>query len=141
MSGPHQPPPFTHRPLEDDAGAEGVAPRPTSQTCCRHRAARRTPEDDLTIPAPQSMLACVDAELDPRRLAGIHRWLWIAGRPMPPRPLRQQRLLSRDLVITERLDQHLVWGNGRMLLKPLPALPPGAALLGRAPALRPAALS
>jgi hypothetical protein len=39
---------------------------------------------------------------------------------MPPRPLHQQRLLNRELVITERLDQHLVWGGGRMLVKPLP---------------------
>ncbi|KAM0278414.1 hypothetical protein ACHAQH_005169 [Verticillium albo-atrum] len=111
MSASHQLPPFTHRALEGDAATDLAHLLPAS---------RRTPEDDLTVPAPHSVLACVDAELDLRRLADIHHWLWIAGRPMPPRPLHQQRLLNRDLMITERLDQHLVWGNGRMLVKPLP---------------------
>lgn len=39
---------------------------------------------------------------------------------MPPRPLHHQRLLNREIVLTERLDLHLVWGRGRMFVKPLP---------------------
>ncbi|KAI6777607.1 uncharacterized protein J7T54_002871 [Emericellopsis cladophorae] len=114
------PPLISHRILEDDAAA-GVDPRPAATDLTDLLpASRRTPEDDLTTPAPHSVLACVDAELDLRRLADIHHWLWIAGRPMPPRPLHQQRLLNREIVITERLDQHLVWGDGRILVKPLP---------------------
>ncbi|KDN59866.1 hypothetical protein CSUB01_11035 [Colletotrichum sublineola] len=62
----------------------------------------------------------IDKEVDLRRLAAIHGWLWIVGRPMPPRALHQQRLLNREIVITEKLDLHLVWATGRIFIKPLP---------------------
>jgi hypothetical protein len=47
-------------------------------------------------------------------------WLWIAGRPTPPRPLHYQLLLRREIFVTERMDMHLVWTTGRIFLKPLP---------------------
>ncbi|KPA36026.1 subtilisin serine protease [Fusarium langsethiae] len=97
---------------------------------------RRTKEDDVVAPnfshsfgltnveddriLLAAILDWVDEEIDLCRLANIHSWLWVAGRPMPPRPLHQQRLLNREIVITERLDLHLVWTTGRMFLKPLP---------------------
>lgn len=37
-----------------------------------------------------------------------------------PRPLHHQRLLNREITVTERLDMHLLWGNGRIFIKPLP---------------------
>ena len=42
------------------------------------------------------------------------------GRPMPPRPLHHQLLLSRGIFLTERVDMHLVWTTGRIFLKPIP---------------------
>ncbi|KAK1656685.1 hypothetical protein BDP55DRAFT_688225 [Colletotrichum godetiae] len=39
---------------------------------------------------------------------------------MPPRSLHYQRLLNREVIITEKLDMHLVWTNGRIFIKPLP---------------------
>lgn len=40
---------------------------------------------------------------------------------MPPRPLHQQQhLLNRQIVITEKLDLHLVWTTDRIFIKPLP---------------------
>ena len=97
---------------------------------------RRTKEDDVVAPEIShsldftnaeddrilltAILDWVDDEIDLCRLANIHDWLWVVGRPMPPRPLHQQRLLNREVVITERLDLHLVWTTGRMFLKPLP---------------------
>ncbi|KAM0278409.1 hypothetical protein ACHAQH_005164 [Verticillium albo-atrum] len=117
---PDQLPPFTHRTLEDDAAADSVTRRRVGVDLVDLLpASSRTSGDDLTAPGPSGVLECVDGELDLRRLDDIHDWLWIAGRPMPPRPLHQQRLLNRELVITERLDQHLVWGGGRMFVKPL----------------------
>jgi uncharacterized membrane protein len=62
----------------------------------------------------------VKKELDLRRLNNVFDWLWIAGRPMPPRPLHQQVLLSREIFVTEKMDMHLVWTTGRMFLKPIP---------------------
>lgn len=39
---------------------------------------------------------------------------------MPPRPLHYQRLLGRDIIITEQMDVHLVWTPGRIFWKPIP---------------------
>lgn len=47
-------------------------------------------------------------------------WLWLCGQTAPPRPLHHQLLLGRRVAITERMDLHLVWGNGHIFLKPLP---------------------
>lgn len=59
-------------------------------------------------------------ELDLGRLHRVMHWLWLCGRTVPPRPLHQQLLLERRIVITESLDLHLTWGKDRMFLKPLP---------------------
>ncbi|KAH6970503.1 hypothetical protein BKA56DRAFT_678494 [Ilyonectria sp. MPI-CAGE-AT-0026] len=65
-------------------------------------------------------MACVEKELDLLRLTSIHGWLWLAGRPMPPRPLHRQLLVGRDVIVTEQMDMHLVWTTGRIFLKPIP---------------------
>ena len=62
----------------------------------------------------------MEKEFDLDRLDRIFRWLWVAGRPMPPRPLHHQLLLSREIFVTERMDMHLVWTTGRIFLKPIP---------------------
>ncbi|KAI1824111.1 hypothetical protein F4861DRAFT_507365 [Xylaria intraflava] len=59
-------------------------------------------------------------ELGVERLSLLHKWLWLAGRPMPPRPLHYQLLQRREIVIAEQIDLHLVWTSGRMFLKPIP---------------------
>ncbi|KAH7370011.1 hypothetical protein BKA65DRAFT_417367 [Rhexocercosporidium sp. MPI-PUGE-AT-0058] len=68
---------------------------------------------------------CVEArfvrqELELSRLHNIMHYLWMAGRPVPPRPLHHQVLLRREIVISERMDMHLVWGRGCLFLKPIP---------------------
>ncbi|GAT22370.1 hypothetical protein RIB2604_01504030 [Aspergillus luchuensis] len=51
----------------------------------------------------------------------IHKYLWLAGRPMPPRPLNYQTATSRQIVLDERIDMHMVWEPSRRIhLKPLP---------------------
>ncbi|KAH7215367.1 hypothetical protein DER44DRAFT_158222 [Fusarium oxysporum] len=82
-------------------------------------ASYRTESDDLAAPA-RHVAACVDKELDLRRLTSVGGWLWVAGRPMPPRPLHYQILLSRDILIAEWMDMHLVWTTGRIFIKPIP---------------------
>ena len=81
-------------------------------------ASYRTQHDDL---APATLdAACIARELDLRRLHRVASWLWVAGRPMPPRPLHYQLLLGREIFVTEQMDMHLVWTTGRIFLKPLP---------------------
>ncbi len=70
--------------------------------------------------AGQHVAACVEKELDLRRLTSIQDWLWVAGIPLPPRALHHQLLLGREIFITEQMDMHLVWTTGRMFLKPIP---------------------
>lgn len=62
----------------------------------------------------------MEKELDLQRLTKFFGWLWVAGRPMPPRPLHYQLILSREIMITEQMDMHLVWTTGRIFLKPMP---------------------
>ncbi|KAM7213758.1 hypothetical protein V8F06_010892, partial [Rhypophila decipiens] len=60
------------------------------------------------------------SELSPSRIHQRIRYLWLAGRPVPPRPLHHQLLLGRDIFVSERIDLHLVWGGGRIFVKPMP---------------------
>lgn len=64
--------------------------------------------------------AFLSTELSLRRLDEIYNSLWLTGLPRPPRPLHRQLSLDRSITITERMDMHLVWGYGRIFLKPLP---------------------
>ncbi|OJD12206.1 hypothetical protein AJ78_07165 [Emergomyces pasteurianus Ep9510] len=82
-------------------------------------ASYRTGTDDLVAPSYDYM-ACIEKELDLRRLNKIFQWLWAVGRPMPSRPLHHQLLLGREIFITEQMDMHLVWTQGRVYLKPIP---------------------
>ncbi|KAJ5336728.1 hypothetical protein MYU51_005829 [Penicillium brevicompactum] len=61
-------------------------------------------------------------DLSVQRLNNIQKWLWLAGRPMPPRALNYQISVSRQIIVDEKVDMHLVWGPGRRIhIKPLPA--------------------
>ncbi|KAH6654885.1 hypothetical protein BKA67DRAFT_566524 [Truncatella angustata] len=82
-------------------------------------ASYRTRRDDLTPPKLDDS-QWIEKELDLTRLTKMFNYLWLAGRPMPPRPLHYQLLLGRDFMVTEQIDLHLVWSYNRLLLKPLP---------------------
>lgn len=62
----------------------------------------------------------LDVELSVPKLDGIYDHLWLAGLPVPPRPLHYQLVLQREIVICEKMDMHLVWGHGRIYIKPIP---------------------
>ncbi|KAF2632597.1 hypothetical protein BU25DRAFT_78378 [Macroventuria anomochaeta] len=81
-------------------------------------ASHRTKDSILQV--PDSGAEYLWYELGVDRLNVIHSWLWIAGRPMPPRALHYQRLLGREVIVTERMDMHLVWSKARIFVKPLP---------------------
>ncbi|KAK4155975.1 hypothetical protein C8A00DRAFT_41449 [Chaetomidium leptoderma] len=77
-------------------------------------------DDNLHAPHGTPPLDLIEQELEPKRLHRRMRFLWLAGRPVPPRPLHHQLLLGRDIFVSERIDLHLVWGAGRIFVKPLP---------------------
>ncbi|PKS10410.1 hypothetical protein jhhlp_002161 [Lomentospora prolificans] len=111
--------PFTTRLLEYDNSCSGASPPPDHTLPSLLPASYRTKLDDLAA-ASDDVDACVANELNLQRLNRVYPWLWIAGRPMPPRPLHHQLLLSREIVITERMDIHLVWTGGHIYIKPMP---------------------
>ncbi|KAH8890027.1 hypothetical protein GQ53DRAFT_842521 [Thozetella sp. PMI_491] len=82
-------------------------------------ASYHTESDDVAAPA-LDVTACVVKELDLRRLTRIHSWLWVAGRPMPPRWLHHQRLLAWEIFVAKQMDMYLVWTMGCIFLKPIP---------------------
>lgn len=79
----------------------------------------RTNQQDLALVSSneRDFLA---TELSIKRIDNVYEHLWLAGLPIPPRSLSYQIVLQREIVICENLNMHLLWGNGRMFLKPLP---------------------
>lgn len=73
---------------------------------------------DLEV--PQLSLDYYEDEFNLDRLGKIYGYLWLAGRPMPPRALHYQLGASREIVISEQMDMHLVWKLNRIYLKPVP---------------------
>jgi hypothetical protein len=70
-------------------------------------ASYRTESDNLVPPSDDTIDTCVEKELNLQRLSKVMAWLWIAGRPTPPRPLHYQLLLQREIFVTERMDMQL----------------------------------
>ncbi|KAL2204103.1 hypothetical protein CC79DRAFT_1278238, partial [Sarocladium strictum] len=68
---------------------------------------------------------CIEFSLE--RIDVIYPKLWRVGLPRPAQPLRTQIEKGRTIVVTQWLDMHLVWGHGKLFLKPVPryVLEPG----------------
>jgi hypothetical protein len=66
---------------------------------------------------PRAYLAL---ELLTPRLNDVHQHLWLAGSLRAARPLHRQRLIGRSILITEDPDEHLVWYESQIFVKPLP---------------------
>ena len=81
--------------------------------------ASRQNQNDQVEPVTDK-LAFLKQEFGLERLNRIHEWLWLVGRPMPPRPLHYQKAVQRDIILHEQLDLHLVRTNQRLFLKPIP---------------------
>lgn len=71
-------------------------------------ASHRTKEDHIVAPSADDAGRFFARELRVDRLADVCEWLWFCGRPMPPLPLHHQRLIERDVTITENPELHLV---------------------------------
>ncbi|KAI1498141.1 hypothetical protein F5X99DRAFT_394688 [Biscogniauxia marginata] len=91
----------------------------TEPTQIIHLASTRSIDGRIIAPC-ENLHTYLAAELRTPRLNQLHEHLWLAGRPVPARPLHRQRLINRNIVITERPDEHIVWHENRIFLKPLP---------------------
>ena len=100
------------------SGKQTAALEP-SPYCHLLPASYRTRHDDVAIPTLTP--SYLYEQLDVRRLNAIHKWLWLTGRPTPPRPLHYQNAVGRAIVVHEQTDLHLVWDEHRIFLKPIPA--------------------
>lgn len=59
-------------------------------------------------------------DLKASRLNAVHHYLWLAGLPHAARPLHRQKLLGRNILLTEDPDEHLAWFEAQIFVKPLP---------------------
>ncbi|KAH6883572.1 hypothetical protein B0T10DRAFT_540140 [Thelonectria olida] len=59
-------------------------------------------------------------ELRTTKLDKLYPYLWLAGLPRPARPLHRQRLLLRTIYLTEAPDEHLLWHDTCIFIKPVP---------------------
>lgn len=50
----------------------------------------------------------------------MHERLWLAGRPMNYKPLHRQKMMNREVILTEQADLHLTWANATIFIKPFP---------------------
>ncbi|KAI0398354.1 hypothetical protein F5Y17DRAFT_412012 [Xylariaceae sp. FL0594] len=123
MSGQGQRrPPFTTRVIEMMPGEEQEQQNGSgsgSGSITHLPASRRTKKDHIV--APEADADFLRAELGVKKLTDILDWLWVCGRPMPPRSLHHQVVISRDIIVTENPELHLVWSNHRIFVKPLPS--------------------
>lgn len=70
------------------------------------------PDSDLS--------AFLDIELRTPKIDALYRNLWLAGLPTPARCLLRQKLMGRTIALTDRPDEHLVWHENKIFVKPLP---------------------
>ena len=111
--------PPSSRPLQFSAAAsDGIAFSPahsiryTLPATIRYRFTLQRTQDDPDI--------YYATELRTSRLDEIRSYLWLAGVPNCARPLHRQKLLGREIVITEDPNEHLIWHQTRIFIKPLP---------------------
>ncbi|KAK2810988.1 hypothetical protein FQN50_002581 [Emmonsiellopsis sp. PD_5] len=76
--------------------------------------------DGQLLLSAQEPARYMDVELKTPKLDRIHRHLWLAGLPRPARPLHRQKLLDRTILVTEIPDEHLVWRESEIFIKPIP---------------------
>ncbi|KAI0977384.1 hypothetical protein F4678DRAFT_12855 [Xylaria arbuscula] len=115
MDGPR--PPFTTRVLGGSPEQGDI--RRVEDFTSYLPAAHRTKRDQIIVPKTNTEFLSDELLVD--RINKVQDWLWVCGRPMPPRPLHYQVASSRDITITENPELHLLWSSKRIFLKPLPS--------------------
>jgi len=79
-------------------------------------------DNDLinTIAEATATRTCYVAEYSQQKLNDIHSHLWSAGSKDNISALHHQKVLCREVVLSERSDLHLVWFDRIIYIQPLP---------------------
>lgn len=64
--------------------------------------------------------AYLEADLHTPKLNQLYPFLWLTSLSRPARCLHRQKLLLRTIYVTESPDEHLVWHDASVFIKPLP---------------------
>ncbi|KAL7940786.1 hypothetical protein V8C42DRAFT_336548 [Trichoderma barbatum] len=112
-------PPFTIQLIGSTDGASNWDEEDAIRLAKILPATIRSGKDEIFTPT-SNLGEFLQQELLVRRINAVQGWLWACGRPMPPRPLHHQLVLSRDIIVTENPELHLIWGPQGIHLKPLP---------------------
>ncbi|KAM0255632.1 hypothetical protein ACHAQJ_005557 [Trichoderma viride] len=63
----------------------------------------------------------LEKDLNVDRLTEVDDYFFMLGKEnTPPRTLHYQQALGLEIFVTERMDMHLLWSNGKIFIKPLP---------------------
>lgn len=108
----------TLSPIPESMGAF-AAPQTNPETEVLLPASFQTSDYKQKLPS-ENMLESLEHELSVWRLNVIGKHLWMAGRPVPARPLQRQVALGRTIIPMEQVDLHLLWFQDVIYLKPLP---------------------
>ncbi|KAF1966816.1 hypothetical protein BU23DRAFT_543911 [Bimuria novae-zelandiae CBS 107.79] len=114
--------------IRNRAAEKLIPPIPKSKPM---KASTSTHDAELSLPAlafqghrflrpNQDRRAYLALDLKTPRLNDIHQHLWLAGLPSAARPLHRQKLIGRSILITEDPDEHMVWFETHIFIKPLP---------------------
>ncbi|KAI9696894.1 MAG: hypothetical protein M1820_007969 [Bogoriella megaspora] len=69
---------------------------------------------------PSDLQAFFREELDVERVDKLDPFLWLAGQKRQCRPLHQQQIAGRRVVLVETCHLHLMWIDTRLFIKPCP---------------------
>ena len=96
-------PPFsaTTSPL----GPDRPAPAPLSRASLP---AAYCDQDNELVRRGSGTVSFITLDMDVSRLNHIHPYLWLVGRPTHARPLHRQKMLERQIIVTEQADLHMV---------------------------------
>lgn len=61
------------------------------------------------VPVRSDLSSFIALDLDVSRINVIHSSLWACGRPLKARSLHRQKVLGREIVISEQCDLHLLY--------------------------------
>jgi hypothetical protein len=115
-----KPAPFASILLQSGAAGHSTGNTNTNPTTASQLLPASYKTQDGILQVPDASVEYLWHELGVDRLNAVHPWLWTAGRPVPPRALHHQKLLGREIVVSERMDMHLLWTKARIFIKPLP---------------------
>ncbi|EHK22558.1 uncharacterized protein TRIVIDRAFT_209187 [Trichoderma virens Gv29-8] len=59
-------------------------------------------------------------DLNIEKLTEVSSYFSILGKVTPPRPIHHHQALGLEIVVTEKMDTHLLWTKGKIFIKPFP---------------------